>query len=161
MISNEGDRMTWTAPLDAHEIMPGLWQGSVPDPELVKREGFHLVVFCASEFQPAAREYPSVAVLYAPNEDHAAKPTPRPQLERASRASKIVAAFVKSGRKVLVTCFAGLNRSGLVTGLAVYRLTGQNGRDVVELVRARRPGALRNPRFVEVLRQLPKRDSGV
>lgn len=70
----------------------------------------------------------------------------------AEDAARCVARKVQRGRRVLVTCAMGLNRSGLVTGLALRRL-GIGGDEAVELVRrARGPRALSNRAFAAMVR---------
>jgi hypothetical protein len=149
--------------LDAHEIYPGLWQGSAPQPEDVCPERFDLVVFCAEEFQPRAKDFPCTRVLLAPNDDQRRPPT-REEWLRAVGAAKIVAKSIRAGDKCLVTCMAGLNRSGLVSALVVHFLTGASGQACVEYVQARREvtldgrltRALFNDSFVAVLAQIPE-----
>lgn len=63
-------------------------------------------------------------------------------------AARTVAASFARGGRVLVRCHWGLNRSGLVVGLAL-QLLGMPGGRAVETVRARRgPCALSNVSFV-------------
>jgi protein-tyrosine phosphatase len=60
----------------------------------------------------------------------------------------------KSGKKVLVRCQAGWNRSGLVTALALMK-DGHKVKDAIDLIRARRsPHALCNQDFVRYLEDL-------
>ena len=60
----------------------------------------------------------------------------------------------KSGKKVLVRCQAGWNRSGLVTSLALMK-DGHKAKDAIDLIRARRsPHALCNADFVRYLENL-------
>ena len=142
--------------LDASEICAGLWQGSMPMPgEGVARAGFNALVLCAQEYQPDSSEahYPGVSVIYAPNDDAPAL-TER-QWKTAVKAGQLVAGLVLRGRKVLVTCQAGLNRSGLVSALAVREIYRCSGLDAATLVQNRRRKALCNPHFVELLSKLP------
>ena len=61
------------------------------------------------------------------------------------------------GRRVLVRCSGGLNRSGLVSALALTHL-GRSADEAVALVRAARgPWALTNPGFVAHLKSLGSR----
>jgi protein-tyrosine phosphatase len=72
-------------------------------------------------------------------------------LAGAAEVAREVARRVRRGQRVLVTCAAGLNRSGLVSGLALRRL-GVDGPEAVELVRrARGPRALGNPAFAAMV----------
>jgi len=62
-----------------------------------------------------------------------------------------VADEVLSGRRVVVNCAAGLNRSGLIVGRALIHL-GYRSREAVRLIRAARgPHALCNRTFEEFL----------
>lgn len=64
----------------------------------------------------------------------------------------------RRGRRVLVRCYAGINRGPLVAGLAMTLLTGMSGADVVAHVRAvRDPVCLINPTFRAALEAVPAR----
>ena len=57
----------------------------------------------------------------------------------------------KAGKKVLIRCQAGINRSGLVTALVLIR-DGQTPEDAIRLIRDKRcEAALSNSRFEEYL----------
>ncbi len=56
----------------------------------------------------------------------------------------------------MVTCMAGINRSGLVSAVTLHMMTGRSGKDCVRHIQQCRPGALRNPRFVEWLSTLKR-----
>lgn len=134
--------------------------GSAPDerptPVLrLGREGVRadVLVLCAEEHQPPAKLWPSVeVVVYCPMDD---AELDRKTLRRAQRAAKIVVKCVRAGARVLVTCWAGRNRSGLVTALALRELTGWPGRQVLRHIQRKRSGALTNPSFVTYLERLP------
>jgi protein-tyrosine phosphatase len=61
---------------------------------------------------------------------------------------------LSQGKRVLVHCIAGKNRSGLICALTVRRALGLSGAAAVAHVRHCRPGALTNPYFVEYLEKL-------
>lgn len=151
--------------LDAHEIGVGLWQGSFPPPgSMVREAGFDMVVLCARELQVSPETFPGVRVLHAPNDDSVALPLTKEKLRIAVRAADDVVRVIQAGGRVLVTCAAGLNRSGLVSALALHRLYGWAGDECVRTVRAKRiaskrhPGkALSNAEFVAAIRRLPAR----
>jgi protein-tyrosine phosphatase len=88
-----------------------------------------------------------VRVMHASLDDHYDPLTPE-EWEHIIRAANFAAHHVMRGRRTLVTCQAGLNRSGIITALAVCLLTDMNGREAVELVQRRRPDALCNTNFV-------------
>jgi protein-tyrosine phosphatase len=55
---------------------------------------------------------------------------------------------------LLVHCGAGINRASLITGVILRKSTALRGPDIVDWVRARRPGALSNGVFEEYLKSL-------
>lgn len=149
--------------IDANEIVPGLWQGSKPRPgRALSEAGFEVLVLCAREYQPAASAFPGLTVLHAPNDDHSF--VTREDLKLAVATATRVAKYLKKGRKILVTCLAGINRSGLVTALTIHKALGYSGRSCIDLVRAKRQladgddVALTNTFFVEALMQLQGTD---
>jgi protein-tyrosine phosphatase len=141
--------------IDAHRIAPKLWQGSKPPRGLsLFTAGFDVLVLCAEEHQPWEADFPGVEVIRAPNDD-SGKPMTKAQLKTADREARRVAKRLRQGRRVLVTCAMGLNRSGLVSALALHYRDGLPGRACIEIVQKARPGALRNPEFVRALAALP------
>ena len=135
-------------PIDAHQIIERLWQGSFPEPgSTLHRCGFDVLVLCAEELQPPSSLYHDLEVIHAGLDDGVGTPS----LERtARRAAAQVIEALRAGKRVLVTCAQGRNRSGLVVGLALKELMD---RDVVDFVQRRRPNALTNPYFAELLRR--------
>jgi protein-tyrosine phosphatase len=144
---------------DANEIVPLLWQGSKPRPGRgLADAGFDVLVLCAREYQPTEASFPGLVLINAPNDDHYF--VTREDLDGAVNAASQVAEHVKAGRKVLVTCLAGINRSGLVVALALHKVFGYSGQTCINLVRAKRrladgdDVALTNTIFVESLQKL-------
>ena len=134
---------------DAHNILPRLWQGSAPDPgATVRRDGFRALVLAAEEYQPPSVAFPGVSVMHAPLDDHY-DPLTAAEWERIIRAASFVSYHVSHGHRTLVTCQAGLNRSGIITALAICFLTDATGRQAIQRVQQRRPDALRNENFVD------------
>ncbi|HYL99647.1 MAG TPA: dual specificity protein phosphatase [Blastocatellia bacterium] len=76
-----------------------------------------------------------------------------PDLAKLHGIARLATELVKTGHKVLSHCGLGLNRSALVTGLILTNL-GMSGKDAVELIRAKRPGALFNETFESYLLSL-------
>lgn len=145
--------------IDAHRIVPGLYQGSRPPGGLtLARLGFSAVVLCAIEHQPDAYRFEAVEVLYAPLDDDD-RPLTAEEWEIARAASRAVAVRLLEGSRVLVTCHMGVNRSGLVSALALLRIAprGFTPYDAVRIVQAHRPGALRNPYFVDAILAVDRR----
>ena len=141
-------RANGPAPLDASQIYKRLWIGSAPPLDRDLPE-FDVLFLCAVEVQPAALAF-SREVVRVPIRD-CRDLTPY-ELQRALIGGKQVAEQLRAGRRVLVTCYAGLNRSSLVAMLGLGLVTRMTPLELVDLVRERRsPAALGNPHFVEVL----------
>jgi hypothetical protein len=137
--------------LDADEVAPALFVGSVPPPD-VGAHGFDAVVLCAEEHQYPAHRFPGVEVLHAPLDDAPWRPMTRREVTIALAAARRVAALLAAGKRVLVTCAAGLNRSALVAGLAMRILLRVGGVAAIGAIRAARSTcALCNERFVDLL----------
>ena len=77
-----------------------------------------------------------------------------PNLRKLEAVAALGAYLVEGGHKVLSHCGMGFNRSALVAGRILNRL-GMPGTEVVERLRARRPGALFNDIFAAHLLDLP------
>jgi hypothetical protein len=134
-------------------IVPGLAQGGQPPQGATLHQlGFDAVVLAAEEFQPSARTFPGVQVIHVPYEDG-----PNVPVEVAMKAAQQIARLIRSGKQVLVTCYAGLNRSGLLVALTLWYLGFGSGLEIVSRVRAGRVRALSNPWFAAWLRTLPPR----
>jgi hypothetical protein len=142
---------------DLNEIVPNLWQGSRHSiSKYLSRYSFNVLVLCAEEWQPPRSMFPtSVKVIYSPNADDPFREPTRDELLRAIQTGREVATEVSNGRKVLTTCMAGLNRSGLVNALALHFLTGEDGLTCLVKVKKKRLGALCNAKFQEVLSRMP------
>jgi hypothetical protein len=136
-------------------VTPQIAQGSRPPAGSWLREnGFTAVVFAAYEFQPEPKYYPGVVIVRASLDDSGSPMTNR-EWSDALRASAFVATLVKKDHLVYCSCWMGKNRSGLVSALAIHRLTGISGRRAADHVRLRRPGALSNSSFSAALDALP------
>lgn len=129
---------------DRTQVYPNLFIGSAP---LTLPDGFDLIVFTAMEYQP---RFPETGQ----NLIYVALPDAKPTLtERAwaLRTAVVVADAIEKGKRVLVTCFAGRNRSAWIAAMAM-RIMGLSARTVVSRIRAARgENALSNKHFVETL----------
>lgn len=136
---------------NVNEIYTNLWQGACPPPGgLVAAKGFHVLVLAAEEHQNADL-YPGVTVILAPGDDDERPHRLQGFLPNWLRAAEEVAQRVKDGQKVLVTCMAGLNRSGFITAVALHHLTGWSGQTCVDRVKERRQYALCNRTFAQYI----------
>ncbi|WP_107466638.1 protein-tyrosine phosphatase family protein [Streptomyces sp. MA5143a] len=144
------------APLEPwSEIVPGLWMGGH---EFAGRTGTGEV-----EVAVVGDEFDLVLSLlrlpgYGPGDgvEHHVWPIPDgpldgTQLAGVMRLAQAACDALEDGRKVLVRCFHGYNRSGLVVAHALVR-DGHSAEEAIRLIRTRRsPWALHNELFVEYL----------
>ena len=135
----------------ASRVHHGLYQGSRPEPldEIVSVEDYEVVVFCAYEhrdIEPAKKL--GIEALSCPLIEDSFPPH---DAEMANETAKLVAARVAEGKKVLVSCMFGRNRSGLGTALALHHLFGWPGTFCLDWVRRMRKGSLMNHRMNEYL----------
>ncbi len=135
-----------------------LWQGGADD--VTSSAGYDVIILCADEFQPARHIIATkdMEVVHAPNDD-SEKPLTREQLTTAIAASRVAASRFRDGKKVLISCMQGRNRSGLVTALTLHRLYGMAGERCREYIRSKVPHALSNPSFNKFLDSLQARKS--
>jgi protein-tyrosine phosphatase len=115
----------------------------------VRRAGFDVLVLAAREYQPRGRLFPGVRVLHAPLDDAQLTAV---EVETYMAAAMATADHLRAGRRVLVTCFLGLNRSGIIAARALVLAYGVAPRAAIDMVRAARgPHALGNSDFVRRL----------
>ena len=131
-------------------VVPHLYMGSRPPPGTYP---FDLIVFAAKEYQPDPRDYGNM-ILRVPLDDTYG--ISFAEADIAIRAGRLIADTIKAGKRVLVTCMMGLNRSGLLTALALMRLGASSTQAIAKVRAARGPGALSNPAFEKLLHTLRK-----
>jgi len=134
---------------DFNYILPSLLaQGKEPP------EGAHLpfdtVVLCAREVQPRLTQR-GIEVLRLGLDDAGPPPT-EAELAQAVDVGGAVARRLARRKRVLVTCAMGLNRSGLVSALALMNLGCSADRAIAKVKKARGPFALSNTHFKKFLR---------
>jgi hypothetical protein len=126
-----------------------LYQGGRVDGRYAYKP-FDMIVLCSEEHQPRMSRFHGKIVR--PRFDDTLYPNER-ETAAAFAAAKQVAGELYKGGVVLVTCSAGLNRSGLVTGLALCMGTKLHGEQIVTLIRrARGDWALGNRTFEKMVR---------
>ncbi|MGW5230942.1 protein-tyrosine phosphatase family protein [Streptomyces nodosus] len=136
------------------EIVPGLWMGGH---QFAARSG-------ALEFAVVRDEFDLVLTLlrlpgHGPDQgvEHHVWPIPDGPLDGTEiagvmRLAQAADDALEDGRRVLVRCYHGYNRSGLVIAHALVR-AGHSTDDAIGMIRARRgPWALHNELFVDYLR---------
>lgn len=131
-----------------NKIVPGLWMGGSHFYIANRLDFFDAVVTLTSE-APATR-WPTEELRFRCSDGRTL-----PDPDGLTGAVDFAYSHWQRRQRVLIRCQAGLNRSGLVTALVLYK-AGYSTADAIELIREKRsPYALCNPRFVEHLRSLP------
>ncbi|MFJ4790476.1 protein phosphatase [Streptomyces sp. NPDC088794] len=136
------------------EIVPGLWMGGHEFKGLsgqlefaVVRDEFDLVQTLLR--LPGHGPDPGVEHHVWPIPDG---PLDGTQLAGVIRLARAASDAMDEGRKVLVRCYSGYNRSGLVVAQTLVR-RGGSADEAIRLIRTRRsPWALHNELFVDYLR---------
>jgi len=136
-------------PATANRVFGKLWMGSAPPVGPSLSESFDGLILAAMEYQPHPACFHGVETALFPLDD--GPPMSPTEEEAVMVASELVYGWLASGMRVVVTCFAGLNRSGIICA-ATARLHGASPEDAIAAVRAARgPSAMRNPHFLEFL----------
>ena len=138
------------------EVLPGLWQGGTDDYDVVgagmapanRITRTHFDSVCTLYARANAASWNVKEVRYGFADGDMTDFSPEDDLAFAVREMH---ADWKAGKRVLVRCQAGLNRSGLITALILIR-DGYSPTDAVRLIRAGRGEvALCNDTFVRWL----------
>lgn len=135
--------------IDRNEILPRLWMGSAPEPRDSLR-GIDVWIACTREHPPALPRFKGRRIRVKLVDDHL-----DPQEILAAQKGAVAAAkALKAGQCVLVTCAAGLNRSGLVTAFTLRLVTRMHPNEVLATIRTKRhPDALFNKHFVKLVQE--------
>jgi len=137
-----------------------LAQGAYPDPPDRVFATFDTVVFTAEEAQPRWLSPPAGKTpIFVPMDDDLYRPVDLASAQILNRLANQLADEVVRGRKVLITCWQGANRSGLLTALVLMKVKGMNGAAAIRTIQQRRRPkgieALCNPMFQQFLLSLP------
>ena len=128
-------------PWPATEMVRGLWQSGHPEPGEEWDAVIDLVV--EREPVPEAGMYVRWALRDEPIE---------PDIDQLVALADLIRDLRRAGKRVLVHCAGGINRSSLLAGASLIR-DGVDPDEVITLLRERRPGALNNTTFERVLRE--------
>lgn len=138
------------ASMDASNVATRLWVGGKP-PFDVDMPQFDVLVLCARELQPERLAFHG-HVIRCPIPDAVLANT---EIAMVLRTATAVAKALLAGKRVLVTCSAGINRSCLVASFALRNLTRMPATEVILLMKSRRHAdALFNQHFQALLRTL-------
>ncbi len=137
-------------PYVASHVHGGVWMGGVPPIRNSTAQYFDCLVLSAREFQ-APMAYAGLQVATAEIDD-CGGPFTIDEAKQAVRAAGKVMSWTREGLRVLVTCFEGRNRSGLISAIALCRGYGMSPESAIASIRkARGPHALSNKQFVKFI----------
>lgn len=136
-----------------NRISGNLWMGEYPSPDYDLSQYFDCLVLAAREYQIS--ECFKLKVICAPLKDDE-EPMTKLEMVTAVKAAAEVINCLKKNQRVLVTCWAGRNRSGLITAMALCKGPNQmplkTAITLIRMVRGR--AALSNQSFVRFLVKL-------
>jgi len=131
-----------------------IWQSGYQEiPHDLNSVDIHLVIYAAAECPPL-NHHLGADLQHHPNQDMMVPFNSEfytALLENAKSAVPAVVSAVKEGKNVLVTCSQGINRSSLVTGLAIKELTDLKPWDIINLIKEKREGTLTNGTFMAMI----------
>lgn len=141
--------------MDVTHLAGNLWIGSAPRDARDYRE-FDRIYFVAEEIPPGPAFAPEQARYYGFDDRDLDQET----LTTARIAADSVTRDLIQGRRVLVTCAMGRNRSALVSALAMHMMTGMPGAEIAAFIAGKRTDqlgtpALSNDAFRAYLEALP------
>ena len=126
--------------------------GDIEDWGTLRTLAIDTIIDMEGSIDPGIPEAPN-AVLYV---YHPILDEELPDLTRIEALGRLVADLVGRGRRVLIHCRMGFNRSALVAATALTYL-GMTGEQALVQLRERRPGALFNETFAGHVQALPAR----
>jgi hypothetical protein len=146
------------------EILPGLWMGGTSDrsqlgyieqvPEITNLH-FDTVATLFAYALPVDWYVKEIRLGFY---DHDKVDLDQRDIEQAVSA---IHSDWKAGKRVLIRCQAGWNRSGLITGLVLMR-EGYSAESAIDLIRKRRSlNALCNSTFEQYLKEQEGSDVGI
>lgn len=140
-------------PFNFHWVVPGLAQGSYPNPPETAFHDFDVLVLCAEEHQAPRLKLPKGKLVFrVPLDDDPYRQLPAEVAQIVMHTANAVGSHLVSGKKTLVTCHMGLNRSGMVTALVLMQYFRMSAKDAIRLIRQKRDrDALMNPMFEQFL----------
>lgn len=141
------------------EVVPGLWQGGTHDNDVVhqgrssraeafiEKTDFDTVITLYAWAQPVDWFVKELRYGFWDSDSNL-------PIEQVLEVAAVAYAEWSAGRQVLIRCQAGLNRSGLITGL-VLMMAGHSADDAVALIRKNRSRwALCNKSFERFLKSV-------
>jgi len=141
---------------EASHIIGTLFQGNRPHIGADLTD-FDLLVLCAQEWQPRARDCAFIGVpevYHCPLDDAGWRPLEPGEIKAITDCATVVATYLQSNKRVLTTCAMGWNRSGVISAMAMRIAYGFSAARAIMMVRlARGEHALSNASFVKLIEE--------
>jgi protein-tyrosine phosphatase len=138
--------------MDFNWIVPGLAQGSFPEPPESAFAHFDVVVLAAEELQaPRARAPAGCFLFRLPLDDDIYRPVPPEVGDVLHQTGYALATYLAGGQRVLTTCAQGRNRSGILSALTLMYALRMPPHDAIKLIQSKRKWALSNTMFTQWL----------
>jgi protein-tyrosine phosphatase len=140
--------------MGANKIIDNLYMGSAPPTDSVNlSKDFDCLILSAIEFQPPDHYYKGLDIHRALINDDGSPMTFK-EMQYAIRAASYTIKKLNEGKRVLVTCWQGRNRSGIITALVLTFGYGKTPTESINMIRdSRGSGALGNDQFVSFLNE--------
>jgi len=138
-------------PYVANRVHGNLWMGGWPPPGMAVGSSFDCLVLAACEFQ-VPDVFPGVQVVTACLDDSGAPFTMEEKKQAVAAAGKVIS-WMKDGLRVLTTCYAGRNRSGLITAIALCKGAGLSPEEAIRMIRRARDNSMMNGQFESFIHQ--------
>lgn len=126
--------------------------GASEIPLILATNNIFLLIFGAMEYQPEHLNIPNfedVRKFYLPLDD--CDFLDRNELKNVDKVADFAAIAIANGKSVLSTCWMGRNRSGLISGAILKKLTNLPGDQLIRHIQLCRPNALSNEYFQKLL----------
>jgi len=138
-------------------IQPDLAMGGAIIDSSAAFEEFDILVLCAGEWQPHVNlpeEDKSKRVVRMPYDDSKVALT-KTVLQQLHKTAKELSDEHERGRRIVITCMAGRNRSGLLMALVLMERFKLPAKEAISLIKEKRgPFALTNRTFTSYLLSL-------
>jgi len=127
------------------EVIPNLWVGSMPKPEMIRESGAEAVI--CTVLKGAPQEVQDMVERYS---EYAIPDGKYFKPDLFGKALEDLELWHAEGRTVLVHCHAGRNRSATLIALYLIR-RGWTPEEAIAHIREVRPRAIANPVFEAAL----------
>ncbi len=143
-----------------HPNGAGIWQGDAPASPRVPvldAAGIKVVVFAAREHQPKLPDRFDVIRARLRDDMFLHGEMLRRTIKCADEVSDLLVKYILDGSSVVTSCWAGYNRSGLISGLTMLRLGVSPAQAIRQIRYARGIFAMSNPLFVDIVYKSERR----